>query len=72
MKKLLISFGVVAMMFFAQAADVNAATCEEKAKDICNTYKSQDSDFCARNISCKQTSDTDKSAFCVTYCVDGR
>ena len=72
--KLLISLGVVAMMFFAQAADVNAATCEEKVKELCEAgYADSSPETCAEEAS--KTNDSfyncasgDWKKFCKKYC----
>ena len=82
--KLLIALGVVAVMFFAQAADVNAATCEEKAYAWCRNDDGSKTGkvygSCTSNISCntKQDCDPDESGnesgsecrsyYCKQYC----
>ena len=72
MKKLLISLGVVTMMFFAQAADVNAATCDQKAEAICKNFNINYIPLtCCQNITCNNTSAADKATMCNKYCNDG-
>ena len=72
MKKLLISLGVVAMMFFAQAADVNAKTCDQKAEAYCtdalNKAAAGFAKDCCKGIACKNTSAADKATMCNKYC----
>ena len=69
MKKLLISLGVVAMMFFAQAADVNAKTCDQKADAYCVYDNSTRTSInCCDNIICNNTSAGDKAIICNKYC----
>ena len=69
MKKLLISLGVVAMMFFAQAADVNAKTCDQQAEAHCeDTNNWTMPDKCCSNVVCNNTSAADKATICNKYC----
>ena len=68
MKKLVISLGVVAMMFFAQSADVNAATCDQKAEATCTRSILFMPKTCCEGITCKNTSAADKATMCSKYC----
>ena len=69
MKKLLISLGVVAMMFFAQAADVNAKTCDQKAESYCSIHTEYyAASLCCDNVTCNNTSAADKATMCNKYC----
>ena len=69
MKKLLISLGVVAMMFFAQAADVNAKTCDQKAEAECETDRIDGyPQNCCMYITCNNTSNEDRAIMCNKHC----
>ena len=71
MRTLLISLGVVAMMFFAQASVVNAKTCDQKAEVRCETEKDGlqvSAIYCCANITCNNTSAADKATMCNKHC----
>ena len=68
MKKLLISLGVVAMMFFAQAADVNAKTCDQKAEEYCPSGTTKTPTQCCSYVTCNNTSAADMAIICNKYC----